>query len=174
MTPIEVGIPGVRLFTPAVHRDQRGLFVEAYLADRLRQDGFNFSACQSNFSLSEKAGTVRGMHWQQDPCAQAKYVFCVSGIVDDHVVDVRKESQTFGKALRFRLEPGYGALYIPPGIAHGWQAMAAMSAIVYLLDMHWSPDNERGLSVDDPAITWAMPKTVVSRRDREWPLLKNL
>lgn len=170
-TPIEAGIRGLRVLTPMVNRDQRGLFVEMYVGKQL---GVDFTPVQSNFSLSEKEGTVRGMHWQGAPRAQAKYVFCASGVVDDHVVDVRRSSPTFGRALRFRLEPGYGALYIPAGIAHGWQAIAPMSAIIYLVDTPWSPDDERGLSVDDPALDWAAPKTAVSTRDMAWPMLKDL
>lgn len=170
----ETYIPGLINVTPRVNRDERGAFVETYAEGALLAAGVDFRPCQSNFSTSRRAGTVRGMHWQGGTAPQAKYVFCVAGLVDDHVVDVRPGAPGFGRWQRFRLKPGEGAVYIPAGVAHGWQAIEDMSSIVYLVDAPWSPKDERGLGVDDPAIEWALPITVASKRDREWPRLKDL
>jgi len=150
--------------------DNRGTFVEALSCSE------QHVVRQINLAKNEKAGTVRGMHWQAAPAAQTKIVYAVSGRFLDVAVDVRRESPTYGKVVTIELFPLLNALYIPAGVAHGCQALEDGATLMYLLDVGYSPKCERGFRVDDPLIRniWQMPLVNVAPRDMGWPLMKDL
>lgn len=156
--------------------DDRGIFVEAFDQKKLSGQGIGFNIVMMNLSKTDKAGTVRGMHWQADPFAQGKIVFSASKRIFDAVVDVRPESPTFGKSYSLELYPQTNALFIPRGIAHGCQALEDGAMLTYLLDNFYSPPHERGLRYDDPEakIPWPLPARDVAPKDLRWPTLREL
>src|SRR5262245_15755012 len=128
MRVIETALPGVRLLEPAVFRDDRGLFLETWRADRFAAAGFPDTFVQDNYSRSFR-GTLRGLHWQwRHP--QAKLVRVVMGTIFDVVVDVRRGSPTFGRWLGFEMSAdSFRQLYVPEGFAHGFCAMSEFSDV---------------------------------------------
>ena len=162
-------IEGVKYLELEAWFDDRGAFVEAlpFATHPVRQ---------VNLSRNENAGTVRGMHWQAAPAAQVKIVYAVAGRFLDVAVDVRRESPTYGQVVAVELCPFINALYIPAGVAHGCQALEDGSTLMYLLDVGYAPEHERGFRVDDPIVrsVWTMPLVNVARRDMNWPWMKDL
>lgn len=163
-------IEGVKWIELVPWLDNRGTFVEAL------QFSEKNVVRQINLSKNEKAGTVRGMHWQAPPAAQRKIVYAVSGRFLDVAVDVRPDSSTYGQVVAIELFPLVNALYIPPGVAHGCQALDEGATLMYLLDASYSPEHERGFRVDDPVVRgiWQLPLVNIAPRDLNWPFLKDL
>lgn len=156
--------------------DDRGIFVEAFHKSKLEDSGIRFDIVMMNLSKSDKAGTIRGMHWQAPPFEQAKIVFSASQRFFDAIVDVRPDSKTYGKIYHVELYPQTNALYIPRGVAHGCQSLDDGAMLTYLLDGFYSPPHERGLRYDDPEakIPWPLPPVNVADKDLRWPTLKEL
>lgn len=163
-------IEGVRRMELKPRSDSRGVFVEAL------PFWTGHSVRQINLSRNEKAGTVRGMHWQAAPAEQTKIVYSVAGRFCDVAVDVRRSSPTYGKVVMIELRPFENALYVPPGVAHGCQALDDGATLMYLLDAAYSPEHERGFRIDDPALqgVWRLPPVNVAPRDLSWPFMKDL
>jgi dTDP-4-dehydrorhamnose 3,5-epimerase len=173
------GFDGVRLLRPRRHRDERGFFVETYNEAALRRAGIRTRFVQDNFSHSAKRGVVRGLHFQIPPVAQAKLIWVVRGAIFDVLVDLRHGSPTFGRHLGTVLRAGEGTqLYVPPGFAHGFCTLEAETDVVYKVSAPYSPQHERGVRWDDPAlgISWPVSgaEAVLSPRDREHPTLAEL
>lgn len=171
----QTAISGVLLLQPTRLQDARGFFSETYRASLLRDIGADHEWLQENHSRSVRAGTVRGLHFQAPPMAQAKLVRVVAGAILDLVVDIRMGSPTFGRHLAFELsEDNWTQIYIPPGVAHGFCTLTANSDIQYKVSQYYSPDHERGLRWDDPAlgIRWPIKSSeaCVSDRDNAWPM----
>lgn len=168
-------LAGVFLIEPAVHRDDRGVFCEVYNQARLAEQGIFFPVEQVNVSMSLRAGTVRGLHYQAEPDAQQKLVRCLAGEVFDVVVDLRPDSPTYRKYAGFKLTPGtFSSVLVPVGCAHGYQALKDFSEIQYLVSAPWNKSAERGVRADDAAvgIKWPLPVAVLNERDSTWPLLE--
>jgi dTDP-4-dehydrorhamnose 3,5-epimerase len=164
----------VMLVEPAPHRDDRGVFTELWNKEIFAGNGIFFSPDQVNNSLSLKAGTVRGLHYQEEPDGQEKIVRCSAGEILDVVVDVRPQSPTYRKHVAVKLSAGdLKSVYIPRGCAHGWQALKDFSEIEYLVTGPWKKAAERGLRPTDPAIgiKWPLPVIGLNSRDAEWELL---
>lgn len=152
--------------------DGRGSFMEAWNRQVFLEHGIDFRPDQVNVSMSASAGTIRGMHWQAPPAGQKKLVRCIEGEVYDVVVDVRKDSPSYGRNYGIDLSGSSGRmLYIPEGFAHGWQALSRRSRIEYLVEGFWNKDAERGLPPTDREldIPWARPMTAIAKRDEQWP-----
>ena len=168
-TPLE----DIYLVSDTVHYDKRGSFQEAYNVLSFAGRDFHFHVSQVNLAKSTEKGTVRGMHWQ-DPHPQTKLVYCIRGSIYDVVVDLRAGSpgpeSVYGVVLS---APNSMGILIPPGFAHGWQALKENSEILYIVENLWNPKHERGIRPDDPAlkIPWPLPLVNVSQRDLSWPLL---
>lgn len=168
-------IDGVVLLEPDPHRDDRGFFCEAFNHSRLAQHGIDFPVEQVNVSMSLRAGTVRGMHYQADPDGQQKLVRCLSGEILDAVVDLRPGSPTYLKHVTFKLHAGdFKTVYVPLGCAHGYQALKDFSEIQYLVSGPWKREAERGVQPADPRIgvKWLLPVSGLNPRDAAWPLLE--
>jgi dTDP-4-dehydrorhamnose 3,5-epimerase len=159
------------------YRDSRGSFHEAYNFMELVEYHRPIRIDQVNVSMSIDAGTVRGMHWQEEPFGQTKIVRCIHGEIQDVVVDLRRDSPTYGqhKSIYMKADD-LQAVFIPPGFAHGWQAVKECSQIEYFVNGPWKKEAERGLQPEDPdvGITWAQPVVNLNPRDASWPLFKNL
>lgn len=166
------GIGGVLLITHDPLADERGVFAELFNGRDFGDRGIAFSVDQVNVSMSLKAGTVRGMHWQAAPDSQVKLVRCTSGDVLDVVVDMRPDSPTYLKHAAFWLSAGDRmSILVPKMCAHGWQALKDRSEITYLVEGLWNRGAECGIRPDDPAvgIAWRLPPARLNARDAGWP-----
>jgi len=167
-------LPGVILIEPDPIEDNRGYFMETYSILKLESYGIDTSFIQDNQSLSLKAGTIRGLHYQIGPYAQAKLVRVASGAVYDVVVDVRKDSATYGQWEGFILsDSNYRQLYVPRGFAHGICSLVDRTVLIYKVDEYYNADCDRGILWDDPeiGIDWPVKNPILSNKDRELPLL---
>lgn len=170
-------VPGPLLFTPRVHRDERGYFLERWRADAHESAGLTARFVQDNLSRSRR-GVLRGLHFQRPPHAQGKLVSVVRGRVLDVVVDLRRGSPTFLAHLKVVLDDEeHRQLWVPRGFAHGFLALAEVCDVLYKVDAHHAPEAEGGLRWDDPAlgIDWGLgelvPETspVLSPKDASLP-----
>lgn len=154
--------------------DHRGYLARTYCEDTFLAHGLNTFWKQSNQTFTRALGAVRGMHWQADPHPEIKLVRCLAGRVWDVVVDVRRDSPTFGQWEAVELNAdAQNALYIPAGFAHGYQCLTADVQLLYMMSASYVPDLSRGIRWNDPAvgITWPLPVTDLSQRDQELPRL---
>jgi len=170
----ETSLPGVYLIELQTFDDSRGYFGRFWCRQELKDKGLPFEIAQINTAFNAVAGTVRGLHYQRDPHAEAKTVSCTSGRVFDVAVDVRPNSpnylQWFGAELSAENQQ---MLFVPEGFAHAYQALEDNTRLLYLVSAPYAPDAEAGLRYDDPAIgiNWPQPVTVISDKDAAWPLL---
>jgi len=153
---------------PRVFGDERGFFFEGFNAKKYTDNGIVDDFVQDNFSRSVK-GTIRGLHYQY-PNEQGKLVQILRGAVYDAVVDIRKGSPTFGKwtALELSAENRL-QLWVPPGFAHGFQALTDETDVFYKVTDYWSPDCEQSIAWNDPAlgIEWPLPPQALSAKDAD-------
>ena len=175
---IRTEIPDVVIIEPVVHGDERGYFVETYRKDKLEDFlGFSVNFCQDNESKS-RYGVLRGLHYQLPPFAQTKLVRVITGRVLDVAVDIRKGSPTFGQHVAVELtEENKRQLFVPRGFAHGFVVLSEEATFAYKVDSYYSPECDRGIAFDDPAIgiDWKIDKEKLqlSVKDTKQPLLKD-
>ena len=166
MRVIETTLAGVRLLEATVFRDDRGLFLETWRADRFAAAGIPDLFVQDNYSRSSR-GTLRGLHWQwRKP--QAKLVRVVTGSIFDVVVDVRRASPTFGRWLAFEMSADrFTQLYVPVGFAHGFCATSDVADVEYKCTEVYDPQGEAGLIWNDPGVgvDWPIKAPLVSAKD---------
>jgi dTDP-4-dehydrorhamnose 3,5-epimerase len=153
--------------------DDRGFFGRSFCRHEFVGRGLNPEVAQCNISFNRDAGTLRGMHYQVTPHAEAKLVRCVRGSVYDVIVDLRQESPTFRQWISLELtENNRWMLYIPEGFAHGFQTLVDNTEIFYQMSKFYNPESARGVRWNDPAfgIQWpAKDRAILSDRDRDWP-----
>ena len=166
MRVIETTLAGVRLLEPTVFRDERGLFLETFRADRFAEAGIPDLFVQDNHSRSLR-GTLRGLHWQwRKP--QAKLVRVVNGSIFDVVVDVRRGSPTFGRWLGFEMSADrFTQLFVPVGFAHGFCVTSEAADVEYKCTDVYDPQGEAGLIWNDPGIgvDWPIKTPLLSPKD---------
>jgi dTDP-4-dehydrorhamnose 3,5-epimerase len=152
--------------------DERGWFVRVYDEDAFAARGLCTSFPHHGEARNARAGTIRGLHWQSDPYGETKVIRCVRGAAFDVLVDVRPASSTYGEWASFALaaETPRG-LYVPPGIAHGYQTLSDDTEFHYLLSERYHPEAARGIAYDSSelAIPWPQAVSVISERDRALP-----
>jgi dTDP-4-dehydrorhamnose 3,5-epimerase len=168
-------LDGLILLTPSKHGDERGFFMETYRADAWAAQGVPTEFVQDNQSRSRR-GTVRGMHFQLSP-GQGKLVRVARGRVLDVVVDIRRESPTFGQWEAVELDDeGAQQLWIPVGFAHGFCVLSDVADVNYKLSNPYDPATEAGIAWDDPdvGIEWPVEDPAVSERDRTSPRLADV
>jgi dTDP-4-dehydrorhamnose 3,5-epimerase len=152
--------------------DERGYFTRAWCRDEFRQHGLNPVPVQLNSGFSRQRGTVRGLHFQLPPHAEAKFIRCTRGAIFDVIVDLRTDSPTAGQWHGAELTPDNGLmLYAPEGFAHGYQTLQDDSEMYYTTTAPYAPGSARGLRYDDPvfAISWPLPVSSISEADLKWP-----
>lgn len=172
-------LPDVRIVSPQRIGDQRGFFSETYHRQRFIDAGIDVEFVQDNHSLSAVTGTVRGLHFQGEPFAQAKLIRVVRGRILDVVVDIRRSSSTFGKHVAVELSAENGRqLFVPVGFAHGFCTLESDTEIQYKVSAYYSADHDHGLFWNDPAlgIVWPVDpaKAILSDKDRSQPVLADL
>lgn len=168
----ETGIPGVQLIEAEPASDPRGSFARLYCPDEFAAAGIDFSPVQVNLSRNPAALTLRGMHYQEPPRAEAKLVHVTRGAIFDVAVDLRPESQTYRRWTSARLDAGsMAALFIPEGCAHGFLTLEPHTDVLYHMGRMFEPGWGRGVRWDDPAfaIDWPARPQVISDRDAGYP-----
>ena len=169
-------IPEVILITPKIFTDERGFFMETYQKDDFAKAGITGEFVQQNHSKSTK-GVLRGLHYQKEPCAQAKLVRCIEGEIFDVAVDIRKDSLTFGKYVSTILsEENKNMLYIPRGFAHGFEVLSEEAEVIYSVDNLYSKPSESGIIWNDPDIhiNWPIKSNILAEKDKKWSNLRKL
>jgi dTDP-4-dehydrorhamnose 3,5-epimerase len=154
--------------------DERGAFARAYCRQELAAVGVDMPVAQANLATTNRAGTVRGLHYQLPPSAEIKLIRAVRGALFDVVVDLRRNSPTFGRWTGAELSADGGlAMLVPEGCAHGYQALTDETDAYYLTSAPYDGPSERGLHHADPAvgIQWPLTVTLVSEKDRGLPQL---
>ncbi|MBY3024664.1 dTDP-4-dehydrorhamnose 3,5-epimerase [Rhizobium leguminosarum] len=172
-------IEGIIAITPPRFGDHRGYFSEVFKDAWFRENVADVTFIQDNESLSAQTGTVRGLHFQIPPFAQGKLVRCLAGRIMDIVVDIREGSPSFGKWLSQELSPENGMqLWVPAGFAHGFATLEPNSVISYKVTAPYSPQHDRGIAWNDPAIGIRWPfyerDMVLSDKDKTLPRLTDL
>ena len=171
----QLKIPDVILIEPKIYTDTRGYFTETYKRSEFIENGINENFVQDNWSHSMK-GTLRGLHFQKQPKAQAKLVMVLKGEVFDVAVDIRKGSSTYGKWVGLNLSGKKAQmLYIPAGFAHGFCVLSDEADFVYKVSDEYSPELDSGILWNDPDIDidWPITDPLLSAKDMALPLLKD-
>jgi dTDP-4-dehydrorhamnose 3,5-epimerase len=168
----ETKIPGAYEILPEIFADERGFFARSWCSKEFASHGLNSRLVQCNISASSRRGTLRGMHFQAPPFAEAKLVRCTRGSIYDVVLDLRPQSPTFKKwdAAVLTAEK-HNMLYIPEGCGHGFLTLQDDIEIFYQMSEFYTPEAGRGVRWNDPAfqIAWPGKIEVISERDRTYP-----
>lgn len=171
---VKTPLPGVWVVEPDRLTDERGWFARTFDAKEFDARGLNADVVQCNTSFNARRGTLRGMHYQADPHGEQKLVRCVAGAVFDVAIDLRPDSATYCKWHGVELSAENGrALYVPAGLAHGFQTLADATEVFYQMGAPYVPDAARGVRFDDPAFGIVWPDVdvalTVSERDGSYP-----
>jgi dTDP-4-dehydrorhamnose 3,5-epimerase len=159
------------------HEDQRGFVSETYNRRALAEAGIDTEFVQDNHSLSVPQGTLRGLHFQAPPAAQAKLVRVVRGAILDVAVDIRTGSPSYGRHVSCRLSAeAWNQLFTPEGFAHGFCTLEPDTEVIYKVSGYYAPEHDRGLLWNDPAlgIDWPVSEPLLSEKDRFHPPLGEL
>jgi dTDP-4-dehydrorhamnose 3,5-epimerase len=169
-TPLD----GLKIVELEPRSDDRGSFARIFCVDELTAAGLDPTVVQANMASTNQKGTIRGLHFQHEPFGEAKLFRAVAGAIFDVAVDVRPDSPTCGQWYGAELSAANGrAVFVPPGFAHGYQALEDNSTVVYFVSQRYNGAAEDGRRWDDPAfdIAWPMPAINVSEKDQAWPLV---
>lgn len=170
----ETALPGVMILTPTRHGDARGFFSESWNRQRMRDAGIDIDFVQDNHSLSAKTGTMRGLHFQSPPHAQAKLVRCGKGALYDVAVDIRRGSPTYGQWVGVDLSFENGRqLLVPAGFLHGFVTRVPDTEIIYKCSDYYSPECDGAVHWDSCGINWDIDAAdiLLSEKDAKAPKL---
>jgi dTDP-4-dehydrorhamnose 3,5-epimerase len=168
----ETKVAGAYLVEPEQLADERGFFARTWCAEEFADHGLNPRLAQANISFNHRKGTLRGMHYQAEPHAEAKLVRCTRGAIFDVAVDLRPGSPTHRAWYGVELSADNRAmLYVPEGCAHGFLTLADATEVAYQMSAPFAPEAARGVRFDDPAfgIEWPGEVLVINERDRGYP-----
>jgi len=162
-------LEGLVVIVPTVFKDERGFFMESYNKNKLAEKGITIDFVQDNQSFSKK-GTLRGLHYQNPPYAQTKLIRVLQGEIIDVVVDLRKNSPTFGQSFSIKLtSENKKQLLVPQGFAHGFSVISETALVMYKCDQYYHKASEGGIRFDDPELNvdWGMDlkEGIVSEKD---------
>ena len=152
--------------------DERGFFARSWCREEFARHGLNPDLAQCSISFNKKRGTLRGMHYQAKPHEETKVVRCTRGAIYDVILDLRPESPTFRKWIAVELSAdNRRMLYIPAGLAHGFQSLTDDAEVFYQISTPYHPESARGVRWDDPAfgIEWLVTERIISDKDRQYP-----
>jgi dTDP-4-dehydrorhamnose 3,5-epimerase len=171
---LATALPGAFVLEPQPMADERGLFARTFCAREFAEHGLTSRLVQCSVSYNRQKGTLRGLHYQRSPHEEAKLVRCTAGAVYDVIVDLRPGSSTylqhFGVELSARSRR---SLFVPEMFAHGFQTLEDDTEVFYQMSQFYAPDHAAGLRYNDPelGIAWPLPVSVMSDKDRTWPLV---
>lgn len=157
------------IIEPRKLEDERGFFARTWCENEFRDRGLNPNLVQCNISFNKKKGTLRGMHLQIEPYAEAKLVRCTQGAIYDAIIDLRPDSETFKQWIAIELTcANRRALYVPEGFAHGFQTLEDNTEVFYQMSQFYAPECSRGYPWNDPSfqIDWPLEISVISAKDR--------
>ncbi len=169
-------IEGAVVLTPKIFGDNRGWFMESYSKRTLEQAGITDDFIQDNRSFSAQKGTLRGLHCQTEPMAQAKLLTCLKGEILDVAVDIRQGSPTYKQVVCVKLtEENKKMFYIPAGCLHGFVTLSDNVEVMYKVNNFYSAENDRSVRYDDPelAVEWNIETPILSQKDLNAPFLKD-
>ena len=155
------------------HCDDRGFFARTFCVNEFREKGLHTEYVQCNLSYNKHAGTIRGMHFQNQRAAESKLVRCVAGRIYDVIVDLRNDSPTKGEFFGVELSAeNRHSLFVPEGFAHGFQSLEDHSEVLYMMGEYYAPEHAAGIRFDDPdfAIPWPLKVSKISKQDMSLPL----
>lgn len=167
----------VYLIKPQVFQDERGFFMETYSEKAFKEAGIMADFVQDNHAMSVTKGVLRGLHFQLGENVQAKLVRVTKGAVYDVIVDLRKDSETFGKWEGFELTAdNFYMLYVPRGFAHGYCTLEDYTEFQYKCDNFYAPGSEGGIIWNDPDLNihWPIENPILSDKDKKLPFFKDL
>jgi dTDP-4-dehydrorhamnose 3,5-epimerase len=165
-------IPGAYTVELERRSDERGFFARTWCRHEFARLGISFDMVQASVSHNRRRGTVRGLHFTWPPSREAKLVRCERGQVLDVIVDLRPDSPAFLRHVSVTLDDErLSALYIPPGVAHGFQTLAEDCTVLYMMTQAYRPELADGVRHDDPAfgVSWPLPVSCILERDRSYP-----
>ncbi|HYZ19813.1 MAG TPA: dTDP-4-dehydrorhamnose 3,5-epimerase family protein [Gaiellaceae bacterium] len=169
----ELGLPGAYLVELERREDERGWFARLWDPDELGAEGLDPRMAQISVAWNERRGTLRGLHYQADPHGEAKLVRCTRGAIYDVLVDLRPGSPAYTRWVAIELrDDDPRMLYVPMGVAHGYQTLADGTETLYLISEFYRSELQRGVRWDDPAFAISWPdadRRVISERDAAWP-----
>lgn len=169
---IPTALADAYLIEPELISDERGFFARTYCQNEFAAKGLKTDSVQCNISCNKIRGTLRGMHFQRQPNAEAKLVRCTAGAIYDAIIDLRQGSRTFSKWAAFELTAlNRKALYIPEGFAHGFQTLEDDTEVLYQMFNFFAPESAWGVRWNDPAfqIEWPLNISIMSDKDRAYP-----
>jgi dTDP-4-dehydrorhamnose 3,5-epimerase len=165
-------LAGVFIIELSPHADERGFYKRLWGKDELEKSGLDSELNNVGLSFNKKCGTVRGMHYQAEPFAETKLVQCMKGKIFDVVLDLRKDSETFGEWIGEELSAENNrAFYIPKGLAHGFQTLADNSEVLYAISTKYDLNSSRGVRWNDEKfrITFPLEISIINERDANYP-----
>jgi dTDP-4-dehydrorhamnose 3,5-epimerase len=168
----ETKLPGAYVVEVEKREDQRGFFGRTFCRKEFEAHGLNSQVVQCNTSFNKRKGTLRGMHFQAVPFAEAKLVRCTSGSIYDVIIDLRPASRTFKQHFAVELSAAnHRMLYIPEDMAHGFQTLEDDTEVFYQMSQMFSAEHARGVRWNDPAfgIEWPADERTITERDRNYP-----
>jgi dTDP-4-dehydrorhamnose 3,5-epimerase len=169
----ETKLKGAYIIEPEKKADERGFFARTWCQHEFEAQGLNPRLVQCNISYNARRSTLRGMHYQVAPYAEAKLVRCTRGAIHDVIIDLRPDSATYKQHVAVSLDAdNYRMLYIPEGFAHGFQTLEDATEVFYQMSVVYSPEAARGVRWDDPVFGIDWPQAEyrhMSDRDRNWP-----
>jgi dTDP-4-dehydrorhamnose 3,5-epimerase len=169
---VDTPIPGVLVIEAEPRADERGYFARTFCAKEFGDHGLCTHWVQISTSFNKRRGTLRGMHFQAKPFGEVKLVRCTRGAIYDVALDLRPDSHSFRKWFAAELTADNGRMmYLPAGVAHGFQALADGSEVLYNIAEYYHAEAARGVRWDDPAfgIAWPIAHPILSPKDQAWP-----
>ncbi len=151
--------------------DERGFFARSWCREEFRRQGLNPNLMQCNISFNERKGTLRGLHYQEQPYEEAKLIRCSAGAIYDVIVDLRPASRSYMQWFAVELTgANRRMLYVPEGLAHGFQTLEKETEVFYQMSVAYRRESARGIRWDDPAfsIRWPVPNPILSEKDRSY------
>ncbi len=173
----QTSLEGAFLIDQEPRGDERGFFARYFCVKEFADNGLNTNWVQINNSLTTQKGTLRGLHYQEEPHCEIKLVRCINGSIYDVIVDVRKDSPTFGKYFGEVLSSqNRSMMYVPKGFAHGFISLEENSEVIYLVSSFYAPESERTLLFSDKnvSIDWPVAPRVISDKDKKGQALNQL
>lgn len=170
-------LAGAMIVDLDAHVDERGFFARTFCRDEFADLGLDGAMAQCSVSFNAAKGTLRGMHWQDEPQAETKLVRCTSGAIFDVIVDVRRGTPGFGRWFGIALTArNHRALYVPKGFAHGFVTLEPDTEVFYQISVSFVPGHLLGFRWNDPAVAieWPMQPLVISDRDAAYPALTDV